>query len=300
MRETAYAKVNLALHVRAREADGYHRLETIFAFAEDGDTLEAGEPSAPGAIELDVTGPFAKALSPGGRGLGEGDLTSRIFSDIEPPHPGALPTGERENLVVLAAKALRNSYGLSAGVRLRLDKRLPVASGIGGGSADAAAALRLLTRWWSLPDEPALLHDIARGLGADVPACLISRTARGEGRGDELELVDGSGMSGTPILLVNPLVPVSTAAVFARWDGVDRGPLGAGLLGRNDLEAPARAIAPVIGDALEALAGARFASMSGSGATCFALYDEAPQRDAAQARISRDHPAWWTLISRLR
>lgn len=267
MREIAYAKVNLALHVRAREPDGYHRLETVFAFAEDGDVLKVAEA---GSIELELSGPFAGALA-----------------------------GEGENLVLAAARALSDHYCVTAGARLRLDKRLPVAAGIGGGSADAAAALRLLRRWWRLPEEPDVLHAIARGLGADVPACLGSRTVRGEGRGDDLRAVDGSALSGRPILLANPLVPVPTGAVFARWDGVDRGPLGAELLGRNDLEAPARTIAPVIGEVLDALRDAPFALMSGSGATCFALYDGAAARSAAAARIREANPSWWLLESRL-
>ena len=271
MHETAYAKLNLALHVRAREPDGYHRLETIFAFTEHGDLLEAGEPSVRGATELEVEGPFASALG-----------------------------AAADNLVMRAAERLRAHYRPARGVRLRLDKRLPVASGIGGGSADAAAALRLLTRWWGLAEEPEVVRGIARDLGADVPACLASRTMRGEGRGDDLQEVEAASLSGSPVLLVNPLVPLSTGAVFARWDGVDRGPLGPDLFGRNDLEAPARVLAPVVGDVLEALAGARVALMSGSGATCFGLYRDTSARDAAEARIRAAWPGWWTLVSRLR
>lgn len=271
MREAAYAKVNLALHVRAREPDGYHGLETIFAFAEHGDLLEAGEPSEEGAIELEVSGPFAANL-----GAAAGNLAMR------------------------AAERLRAHHRPARGVRLRLDKRLPVASGIGGGSADAAAALRLLERWWGLPDDPAVTCAIARDLGADVPACLASRTMRGEGRGDVLVEVEGAGLSGTPILLVNPCIPLATAAVFARWDGRDRGPLGPNLLGRNDLEPGARGLAPVIGEILDALAGARFAGMSGSGATCFGLFEDVERRDATEVSIRARRPDWWMLSSRLR
>jgi 4-diphosphocytidyl-2-C-methyl-D-erythritol kinase len=271
MHETAYAKVNLALHVRAREADGYHRLETVFAFAQDGDTLEVAEPHAPGEVELELVGPFA-----------------------------ALLQGEPNNLVLRAAAALRNLYGVSRGALLRLDKRLPVAAGIGGGSADAAAALRLLVRWWDLPREPAQLHRIARDLGADVPACLGSVAVRGDARGDLLTPIEDASLTGRPLLLVNPRVPVPTGPVFAAWDGVDRGPLGAGLLGRNDLEAPARIIAPAVGDVLAALDGAPFAGMSGSGATCLGLYDRIEDRDAAAARIAAAHADWWLLVTRLR
>ncbi len=268
MRETAYAKLNLALHVRAREPDGYHRIETVFAFAQDGDVLEAGESSAD-AVELAVTGPFAGALSE-----------------------------HRDNLVVRAAEALREAHGIVRGVHLRLDKLLPVSAGIGGGSADAAAALRLLMRWWNLP--AGLEVGIAAKLGADVPACLASHTVRGEGRGDILHETDGAPVARKPVLLVNPRVAMPTGPVFAAWDCVDRGPLGAALLGRNDLEAPARSIAPVIGEVLEALAGAEFASMSGSGATCFGLYSSAVERDAAATRIAAERPGWWLLKSRLR
>ena len=204
MHETAYAKINLALHVRERMADGYHRIETVFAFAEDGDGLDVAEAKE---LTLEITGPFAADL-----------------------------TGDGDNLVLSAARALRERHGVKAGARLTLDKRLPIAAGIGGGSADAAAALRLLTRWWHLDASETDLLDIAATLGADVPACLLSRTARGEGRGDALQPLADHGLTGTPLLLVNPRAPLSTAAVFRAWDGVDRGALGDWREGRNDLE----------------------------------------------------------------
>ena len=269
MEEVAYAKINLALHVRAREPDGYHSIETLFAFAEDGDLLRV---EAADALELEVTGPFARQL--GG-----------------------------DNLVLNAAEALRGRYGVAQGAALTLDKRLPVAAGIGGGSADAAAALRLLVRWWGLPLEEDVLLDIAAGLGADVPACLRSDLARGTGRGDRLMPLD-AGLAGTPLLLVNPGVPLSTAMVFGGWDGVDRGPLGdEPASGRNDLEAPARMAAPVIGEVLDllgSLGGLTLSRMSGSGATCFALFASEDERDSAASRIAASHPEWWTLATRLR
>jgi 4-diphosphocytidyl-2-C-methyl-D-erythritol kinase len=271
MRETAYAKVNLALHLRGRKPDGYHSLETVFAFAEDGDLIEVTEPREPGAIELELSGSFAPLLAE------EGD-----------------------NLVLRAARALRAAYDANRGARLLLDKRLPIAAGIGGGSADAAAALRLLVRWWGLPKEPERLHAIAEGLGADVPACLLSRPARGEGRGDELRLIPTGHLSGAPMLLVNPGVSVATGPVFQAWDGVDRGPLGSDLLGRNDLEAPARRLVPEIGEVLAALEGAAFSGMSGSGATCLGLYSGVEARDAAAERIAAAQPGWWQLRTRLR
>ena len=252
MREIAYAKLNLALHVRAREADGYHRIETIFAFCEDGDVV-AAEPAE--RLSLAVTGPFAAVLA-----------------------------GEADNLVLRAARAM------NAQASIRLDKRLPVAAGLGGGSADAAAVLRMFG---------GSLADAAR-LGADVPACLLSRTVRGEGRGDLVEPVEIAGLSGTPVLLVNPGVQLPTGPVFQRWDGVDRGPLDDWEAGRNDLAAPACALVPEIGAVLEALAGARVARMSGSGATCFGLYESEADRDAAAARISAEKPGWWLSQTRLR
>jgi 4-diphosphocytidyl-2-C-methyl-D-erythritol kinase len=249
MRETAYAKLNLALHVRGRGGDGYHRIETIFAFCEDGDVLAAVPADR---LSLAVTGPFAGAL------------------------------GE-DNLVLDAARAL----GVTAA--LTLEKKLPVAAGLGGGSADAAALLRLFGG----------SVELAARLGADVPACLASRTARGEGKGDRLTPVT-LGLAGAPVLLVNPGLPLSTAAVFAAWDGVDRGPLGRWDEGRNDLEAPATALVPAIGDVLAALAGASVARMSGSGATCFGLYPDEAARDAAAAAIRAMQPGWWVSQTRLR
>lgn len=268
MQETAYAKINLALHVRAREPDGYHRIETIFAFAEDGDELGVAPADD---LTLAVIGPFAEALA-----------------------------GEGDNLVLRAARALAEAGGIVPAAALTLDKRLPVASGIGGGSADAAAALRLLRRFWGLDVDDAALQAIAAGLGADVPACLASRTMRGEGKGDRLAPVDLPGLAGTPLLLANPRIPLATPPVFRGWDGVDRGPLGNWEDGRNDLEPPARALVAQIGEVLDALSPARVARMSGSGATCFGLFGDATTRDEAAARIAALHPDWWLFGSRLR
>ncbi|HEX8126923.1 MAG TPA: 4-(cytidine 5'-diphospho)-2-C-methyl-D-erythritol kinase [Allosphingosinicella sp.] len=270
MRETAYAKVNLALHVRAREADDYHRIETAFAFAEEGDILSVREDHT---LRLETTGPFAPDL----------------------PESGG-------NIVLAAALALQSHCGVGAGAFLTLDKRLPVASGIGGGSADAAAALRLLARWWGLAVGEDDLVALAKELGADVPACVSSRSARGEGRGDRLEPTD-YGVAGTPLLLVNPRVELSTRSVFERWDGRDGGPLGDPWAGRNDLEAPARGLVPEIGEVLDSLAAVGTPSlvrMSGSGATCFALFGNPADRDDASRRIGELHPLWWRLSSCLR
>jgi 4-diphosphocytidyl-2-C-methyl-D-erythritol kinase len=213
---------------------------------------------------------------------------------------------EGDNLVTRAAAGFARAFNLPNEGAFALDKRLPVASGIGGGSADAAAALRALARRHGIGIEDPRLFACADALGSDVPACLLGRSALGRGRGEQLEPLDG--LTDMPVLLVNPGVAVSTGAVFAAWDRVDRGAIGEGdlldraLLGRNDLEAPARAIAPVIGEALALLGetkGARLVRMSGSGATCFALYDNAKDRSAAAEAVRRAQPGWWSLESTL-
>jgi 4-diphosphocytidyl-2-C-methyl-D-erythritol kinase len=264
--EIAAAKLNLALHVRGRLPDGRHAVETVFAFCTDGDRLTA---ETADDLTLETTGPFGAELA-----------------------------DEPDNLVLRAARALAETAGVSKGAAIALDKRLPVTSGIGGGSADAAAALRLLTSLWRI--DPKHAQDVAPALGSDVPACLLSLSARGEGAGDQLTLVDLSDISGSPVLLVNPRVPLSTAEVFARWDGEDHGPLGDWREGRNDLEQAAIAIVPQIGSVLgwlEAQQGARFVRMSGSGATCFALFDSEEARDRAADGVPRE---WWRLPTFLR
>jgi 4-diphosphocytidyl-2-C-methyl-D-erythritol kinase len=268
MHEFAPAKINLALHVRGRTADGYHVIETVFAFAEEGDRLTV---AAADDITLDVIGPFAGSLQ-----------------------------GEPDNLVLRAARALRDRYGVDKGARLTLDKTLPVAAGLGGGSADAAAALRLLSRWWSLEVGERDLLPIAAALGADVPACLFGGLVRGDGRGDDLTLLDpDEDLLDRPLLLVNPGELLPTAAVFRRWDGVDRGPLEDWRTGRNDLQPAAIEMVPAIAEVLEALGGADLARMSGSGATCFGLYSSVSARDSAAAALQSAHPRWWILPTRL-
>ncbi len=273
--ETAPAKINLALHVRRRRPDGYHELETLFAFAADGDTITVEEAAED---RFDITGPFAQALrSPSGNGK-------------TPP-----------NLVTHARDAFRH-HQPTPPVAITLTKNLPIASGIGGGSADAAATLRALARVTGIDPHAPALFAIAEHLGADVPACLLGRTTLGTGKGEALVPIEGA--PGTPLLLVNPNVAVSTAVVFAGWDGIDRGALGEGPLldraraARNDLESPARSLAPVIGEVrtlLDAAPGAILSRMSGSGATCFALFDTPEARDtAATAAAAR---GWWSLAS---
>ena len=268
MRETAYAKLNLALHVRARREDGYHELETLFAFCEHGDVLSAQ------SAERDtvrVSGEFAGNV---------GD-------------PG-------DNLVARALNALPHPGGLS----ITLEKNLPVAAGLGGGSADAGAVFRLIERAHGLPDD---WQTRALELGADVPACVRSEMAVGRGVGEELAPLEND-LAGTPVLLVNPRIALSTGPVFGAWDGFDRGPMPQGnasdiaLNGRNDLEAPAISICPVIADVLAALDATTpmLARMSGSGATCFALYENTELRDAAERAIALRQPGWWRMASVLR
>lgn len=267
MREIGYAKINLALHVRRRREDGYHEIETLFAFVDAGDELavEVAERD-----ELRVTGEFAGALDP------FGNLVAKAL--------GKLPRPE--------------------GWRVTLEKRLPVAAGLGGGSADAGSVFRLYDQRFGLPDD---WRERAAKLGADVPVCVESRTCIGRGTGTEL----GPGpddLAGTPVLLVNPRVPLATGPVFGGWDRVDRGPLPEGsaraiaLAGRNDLEPPALATCPVIGEALAALRSTDswLVRMSGSGATCFGLFDSDQQRDAAARSLRERFPDWWQMSGRLR
>ncbi len=268
MRETAFAKINLALHVRARRADGYHELATLFAFVDAGDVLTARGAERDG---LTTFGDFAGGLDD--------------------------PFG---NLVAKALHALPRAEGLA----ITLEKNLPVAAGLGGGSADAGAVFRIVRERYGLPED---WRERAALLGADVPACVESVTCIGRGTGTELERADDT-LTGTRVLLVNPRLPLATGPVFAGWDGVDRGPLPQGdahaiaLEGRNDLEAPAIALCPPIADVLSALHGTSpwLARMSGSGATCFALYDGEPSRDAASAQIQAQRPDWWQMKGRLR
>ncbi len=265
-REIAPAKLNLALHVRGKLPDGRHKIETVFAFCTEGDRLSA-EPAD--ALSLQISGPFAAEL---------GEVA--------------------DNLAMRAAKALAEAASVRGGAAITLDKRLPVASGIGGGSADAAAALRLLTSLWGI--DPRHAEAVAPGLGSDVPACLLSLPARGEGAGDQLVPAELPEVSGKPVLLVNPRVALATADVYAGWNGEDQGPLGEWREGRNDLETPAIALVPQIETVLAWLSaqpGAEFVRMSGSGATCFALFDSEEARDSAAERVPRE---WWRLATHLR
>ncbi|MGB5076197.1 MAG: 4-(cytidine 5'-diphospho)-2-C-methyl-D-erythritol kinase [Sphingorhabdus sp.] len=271
--DTAYAKINLALHVRNRREDGYHELETLFGFVDAGDCLTV---SPADQISLSISGPFEQDLD-------ESD----------------------DNLILKTARLLQKQFDVGAGAHLTLEKNLPVASGIGGGSADAAAAARLLNRLWNLNASDEQLAHILSKLGADIPACISSRTALGRGTGTELSMLEKPDISGVPVLLVNPLKRVSTGEVFHRWNGSDLGALQSGSAlemtqwGRNDLEAAAMEICPDISDVLAALGrtGAQIARMSGSGATCFALYQS---KDACRTARNMMPPNWWILEGVLR
>ena len=267
--ERAPAKVNLFLHVLGRRADGYHLLDSLAVFAGAADVLRA-TPDA--SLSLTVSGPFGAALA-----------------------------GEADNLVLRAARALAKTAGVTAGARLALEKTLPVASGLGGGSADAAAALRLLGRLWGVAPE----RVDAAALGADVPVCLAGRTARMGGIGELLTPAPALPRFG--LALVNPGLPVATAAVFRARIGAysppaalpegwaDAAAMAADLARlRNDLEAPARALCPAVGDVLAALAarpGCLLARMSGSGASCFGIFADPDLAEQAASALAR--PGWW-------
>lgn len=279
MHETGWAKINLALHVRARRSDGYHEIETLFAFVDNGDAIVAG---AADKDALTIDGAFAEGLSAGD-----------------------------DNLVMKVLTLLRARYGADRipPLGVTLTKTLPVAAGIGGGSADAAAMARLVRRHFLPELGDAALARVVSPLGADIAACVASATCLGVGVGEELSPVPELQLGGTPVLLVNPRQPVATGPVFAAWDGIDRGPLFTGpdwraqLLGaRNDLQRPAIAQCPAIVDMLTALGALHpwLARMSGSGATCFALFDAVAERDAAAAVLAQRHPGWWTMAGVLR
>lgn len=278
---SAPAKINLFLHVGDKRTDGYHDLESIavFTFHDDGVWLESAD-----RFSLSISGPYAVGLS-------NGD----------------------DNLALRAARALADGTGRRDGVRVSLQKMIPIASGIGGGSADAAAVLRGLVRLWDLDISARDLSDVARSVGADVPACLVSEALIMQGLGERITKL-------TPfpefwLLLVNPGVPVSTAEVFRHLE-TRRGtglqfPAGFGDLRSlcdflrttaNDLEAPARAIAPVIADVLDELNaadGVLLARMSGSGATCFAMFSDPEKAKPLFKDLNARHPDWWIILTSL-
>jgi len=269
--EAARAKINLALHVLGRRADGYHDLDSIVAFADAGDVLRF---SPAERFSLAVDGPYAEHLPEAGENI------------IARAYESALP------LVKARGKLLPP-------VHIALTKNLPVAAGIGGGSANAAAALRGLLQIAGISEFGDEIRAAALALGADVPVCLEGCACRMQGVGERVTKIEGF----TPrhALLVNPRIEVPTPEVFKKL-GLERGAAhGAAITGmwRNDLTAPAIAVAPVIADvlaALQTLPGVTQAAMSGSGATCFALFDDAPPPGIADALP----PHWWRALTTLR
>ena len=277
----APAKINLYLHVVGRRADGFHLLDTLMVFTELADTVVAAPAHT---LSLTVDGPFA-------------DL---------------LPEDPEENLVLRAARALAEAAGIEPKAAIRLTKVLPVAAGLGSGSSDAAATLKALAALWGLAEGAVDLKEVGFSIGSDIPACIHGRSAFVGGRGEDIE--DAPAMPAANVLLVNPRVQLATASVFeARRGGfspearfgdapADVRALATLLYDRtNDLTESAISLAPVVRDVLDTIdsaAGCRLARMSGSGATCFGLFDDAETAArAAETAASRD---WWSAVTRLR
>ena len=280
-RVTAPAKLNLYLHVTGRRDDGYHLLDSLVVFAGACDVLSFAPADD---LSLTVGGPFAGALA-----------------------------DQDDNLVLRAARLLAERGGVAARAAIHLEKRLPVAAGLGGGSADAAAALVGLTALWELSPDAGELAAMALALGADVPACLAGQAAFVGGIGESLE--PPPALPETHVALVNPGVGLATAAVFEAREGPYSGAARfheapadaialAGLLARrgNDLEDPARRLCPAVATALEALGaepGCLLARMSGSGATCFGLFADGGAAAAAVSHIAAERPDWWVAAAPL-
>jgi 4-diphosphocytidyl-2-C-methyl-D-erythritol kinase len=275
----AWAKVNLYLHITGRRPDGYHELDSLVVFAGIGDRLTFAP--AP-ALSLELLGPFAAAV----------------------PDDGA-------NLVLRAAQALARRFDLTPGAAIRLEKSLPVAAGLGGGSADAAVSLQALAALWNRRLAPGEAMAVAAHLGADVPVCLYGRPAFMGGAGEQLQRAPP--LPATWLVLVNPGAPLDTAQVYrahnggfsqaALWTEVaPDAPALAEILAerRNDLETPARTLAPEIDRVLDSLGaepGCLLARLSGSGATCFGLFAAWDDAVRAAERISERSPAWWVAAA---
>jgi len=287
----APAKINLWLHLVGRRPDGYHLLDSLVAFAAIGDSLAIAP--AP-ELSLTVDGPFAAEVPKGA-----------------------------DNLVLRAARDLAHWADVAPGARLALTKRLPVAAGIGGGSANAAAALRGLARLWRLEVTADRLAALALALGADVPVCLAGRPAHVGGIGERVTPV--AALPAAPLLLVNPRIPLATEAVFRAWAATpgaafgaaappwpfppgarpprDAAALAAALAAtRNDLAAAACGLAPTVGEAAAVIAAqpdCLLARMSGSGGTCFGIFATATAARAAEAAIAVARPGWWVAATTL-
>ncbi len=275
----AAAKLNLFLHVTGRRADGYHLLQSLVVFTDIGDRLSATRADA---MWLEVNGPFGKS-----------------------------PALAGENLVMKAARLLQETTGCSKQAHLILEKHLPIGAGIGGGSADAAAALKLLCELWEITLSDTDLHALALRLGSDVPACLHSRPLIMSGTGEQLEPLTLEGQ--LHLVLANPGKTLLTAPVFQRFHEPMRTPMQIAprlsftalleLLNAtgNDLEAPAMELVPEIGSILETLRsqpGCLLARMSGSGATCFGLFRHPQEAADAENLLATQYPDWWVKAAR--
>ncbi len=278
---TAHAKINLALHITGQRSDGYHLLDSLVVFTQLGDQISINEAlDASSLVSLVIEGPFAKGLDKG-----------------------------RNNLVSRAALALGNQvaekHGKPQPVEIKLTKNLPIASGMGGGSADAAATLIALQEFWGSEIK---FENLALELGADVPMCLHSKPLRAQGIGDEVTLLESK--ASVNIVLINPRVEVSTPEIFNRLATKNNTPIFndqpkvlSSVLEinamRNDLQAPAIEIEPSIQEVLNALQKTepQLARMSGSGATCFGLYSTQQLAQEATNQIQKQNPAWWCVVT---
>lgn len=277
MQRIAHAKINLSLHVTGQREDGYHLLDSLVAFTHFGDTVTVFKNENPlSLVWLKIEGPFAKGLDEGANNLVNRAalaLAYRIMEKGEKPEP----------------------------VKIILEKNLPIASGIGGGSADAAATLLALADFWGY-DQP--LDDLALALGADVPMCLHSKPLRATNIGEVIEPLDISDPF--HVVLVNPGVEVSTPSIFSRLQEKSNPPMPEHAIRqmdlasmRNDLQEPAITLEPAIADVLAALENTdcKIARMSGSGATCFAIYDTLQLASEAAEKILKARPDWWCMAS---
>ncbi|CAN7173585.1 4-(cytidine 5'-diphospho)-2-C-methyl-D-erythritol kinase [Agrobacterium tumefaciens] len=279
--EAAPAKINLALHVTGQRADGYHLLETLVTFTEAGDTIRIRDADAD---SFSISGPFGDLLRAGDGG---------------------------DNLVTHARDLLRDALASTGQpappVAIHLEKNLPVASGIGGGSADAAATLRGLLRHWRAGIVPDALASMALTLGADVPMCLESRSLIARGIGEDIEPV--TDLPELVMVLANPLKAVSTPEIFRRLQNKTNPPLPASATigwmdflaqNRNDLQPPAQALLPEIGEIIGLLSqeGAALVRMSGSGATCFGIFHSLEAARKAETSLRKRRPGWYFQATR--
>lgn len=279
--EAAPAKINLALHVTGQRADGYHLLETLVTFTEAGDTIRIRDADAD---SFSISGPFGDLLRAGDGG---------------------------DNLVTRARDLLRDALASTGQpappVAIHLEKNLPVASGIGGGSADAAATLRGLLRHWRAGIAPDALASMALTLGADVPMCLESRSLIARGIGEDIEPL--TDLPELVMVLANPLKAVSTPEIFRRLQTKTNAPLHASATigwmdflaqSRNDLQPPAQALLPEIGEIIGLLSqeGAALVRMSGSGATCFGIFHSLEAARKAETSLRRKRPGWYFQATR--